>query len=74
MLFLVNEDKPGIIGNLGTTLGASNVNIATFHLGRTSRGGNALALISVDAELNEEVLSKVRALRYVKEVRALYFS
>lgn len=73
MLFLVNEDKPGIIGNLGTTLGSAGVNIATFHLGRANRGGDALALISVDGGVDDGVLAQVRDLAHVKQVRALHF-
>jgi hypothetical protein len=34
MLYVTNEDKPGFIGALGTTLGDAGINIATFHLGR----------------------------------------
>ena len=35
MLYVRNEDKPGLIGALGTLLGDAGVNIATFHLGRS---------------------------------------
>ena len=38
MLFVRNYDKPGFIGALGQALGAAEVNIATFHLGRTAPG------------------------------------
>ena len=34
MLYITNEDKPGFVGNLGTTLGDAGINIATFNLGR----------------------------------------
>jgi D-3-phosphoglycerate dehydrogenase len=37
MLYIVNEDAPGFIGRLGTTLGEAGVNIGTFHLGRRER-------------------------------------
>src|SRR3546814_14420227 len=36
MLYVVNEDAPGFIGRVGTTLGEAGVNIGTFHLGRRS--------------------------------------
>ncbi len=35
MLFIRNEDKPGVIGSVGTILGESNINIASFVLGRS---------------------------------------
>ncbi len=73
MLFLTNEDKPGLIGQLGQTLGENGVNIATFHLGRSREGGEALALIQVDEAVSAEVLEKVKALPLVVRAEALSF-
>jgi D-3-phosphoglycerate dehydrogenase len=73
MLFIRNEDKPGFIGKLGTTLGEAGVNIATFHLGRTAPGENAIALVSVDQKIADSVLDKIRALPSVVRARALSF-
>ena len=44
----LHEDKPGLIGRLGTLLGDHGVNIATFALGRRAPGANAIALIEID--------------------------
>ena len=63
----------GIIGNLGTTLGDAGVNIATFNLGRSEPGGDAVALIEVDEALSAEVLAKVAALPDIVQVKALQF-
>ena len=52
MIYIVNEDAPGFIGRLGTTLGEAGVNIATFHLGRREAGGEAVALVSVDGHID----------------------
>ena len=49
------------------------MNIATFNLGRTASGGDAIALVGVDQKVSGEVLAKVKALPHVKEVRALAF-
>lgn len=73
MLYITNNDKPGFIGTLGATLGDANVNIATFHLGRLDRGGDAIALIEVDEEVPGEVLDAVRNLAHVTQVKALSF-
>ena len=73
MLFLVNEDKPGFIGSLGTLLGNARVNIATFHLGRDKAGGVAIALLSVDEGVPEAVLDTLRSLALVKHATALRF-
>lgn len=68
MLAINNVDKPGVIGSIGATLGEQGVNIAQLYLGRTEVGGDAFALITVDAEPSTEVLNKLRALPFVKDV------
>ncbi|MEL6369827.1 MAG: phosphoglycerate dehydrogenase [Pseudomonadota bacterium] len=73
MLFVTNEDKPGFIGSLGQTLGEAGVNIATFNLGRSAPGEDAIALLAVDEEVRDNVLEKVRALTYVNQAKALEF-
>jgi D-3-phosphoglycerate dehydrogenase / 2-oxoglutarate reductase len=73
MLFVRNYDKPGFIGALGNALGAAEVNIATFHLGRTAPGEDAIALVEVDQALTPAVLDTVRALPNVIQVKALRF-
>ena len=73
MLYITNEDKPGLIGALGTTLGDAGVNIASFHLGRAEPGADALALIELDQAIPPEVLAKVRALPHIKQAAPLRF-
>ncbi|NIA70474.1 phosphoglycerate dehydrogenase [Pelagibius litoralis] len=73
MLYITNEDKPGFIGALGTTLGDGGVNIATFHLGRAERGSDAIALLELDEAIPADVLGKVRALPHTKQAEALRF-
>ena len=73
MLYVVNEDAPGFIGRLGTTLGEAGINIGTFHLGRVDAGGEAVLLLSVDEPVGADVIAKVEKLPGVKLVRALKF-
>jgi len=73
MLYLTNEDRPGFIGALGNLLGDAGINIATFHLGRNERGGDAIALIDVDEALPPSLLEKVRALPHVIQAVPLTF-
>jgi D-3-phosphoglycerate dehydrogenase len=73
MLYITNQDKPGLIGGLGTILGDAGMNIATFHLGRAGAGGDAIALISVDEDVPEPLMRKIRALPQVTQVKALRF-
>jgi D-3-phosphoglycerate dehydrogenase len=73
MLYVVNEDAPGFIGNLGKTLGEAGVNIGTFHLGRRNAGGEAVLLLSVDQPVPEPLLWQLCNLPGVKKVKALRF-
>lgn len=65
MLVTRNHDVPGVIGGIGTILGQGGVNISRFHLGRRERGGEAMAVIEVDAALSTETLQALRSLRQV---------
>ena len=73
MLYITNEDKPGFIGRLGAMLGDSQVNIATFHLGRDKQGGEAIALVSVDSAISPDLLTRIAALEGVTQAKPLSF-
>jgi len=73
MLFVRNEDKPGFIGRLGTKLGAANINIANFNLGRSQLGANAVCLVAVDGPIAVGLLNEIKALSGVVGVYALTF-
>ena len=51
LIVLRNDDVPGVIGRVGTLLGAHEINIAEYHQARISPGGDALAAIAVDGEV-----------------------
>ncbi len=65
MLVMRNRDVPGVIGRVGTILGEGGVNISRFHLGRRERGGEAVAVIEIDAPLEKDVLESLRSLDQV---------
>ena len=73
MLYVRNQDKPGFIGKLGTTLADAGINIATFHLGRSHEGGDAIALVQVDQPITPDVLARVAALPSIIRARAMGF-
>lgn len=74
MLYISNQDKPGLIGEVGKLLGSKNINIANFHLGRTPNGSeDAIALIAIDSELNEETLNIIREMPSVIQAKTLRF-
>ncbi|MCC6757912.1 MAG: phosphoglycerate dehydrogenase [Arenimonas sp.] len=61
ILLMKNEDKPGVIGLLGSNLGAAGINIVNFSLGATG-DGHALAAITVDREVSATQLSGLRTI------------
>jgi D-3-phosphoglycerate dehydrogenase len=73
MLYVTNQDKPGFIGRFGATLADAGINIATFHLGRAEKGGDAICLVSVDDPVSETVLWCVRDLPLVMQATSLSF-
>ena len=73
MLFITNADEPGLIGAVGTALGNNGVNIATFHLGRSAPGADALALVEVDQPVSPELTEELAKLPNVRSVRVLHF-
>ena len=73
MLYVINEDKPGFIGKLGTVLGEAGVNIANFNLGRAAAGADAIALVEVDGPVDNKVLAAITKLPLVKQAKALAF-
>ena len=73
MLFVANEDKPGLIGGIGQLLAGAKVNIANFNLGRNTEATSAVALIEVDQDVSGDLLSKIKELPSVRDVQALAF-
>lgn len=74
MLYVNNEDKPGLIGGLGKLLGDADVNIANFHLGRNEERSDAVALVEVDSQIDKALEKKICDLPSVKQVRVLHFN
>jgi D-3-phosphoglycerate dehydrogenase / 2-oxoglutarate reductase len=59
MAFFVYEDRPGVIGKVGTILGQAGVNIAWAAVGRNDPGGPALMAITVDSPIPAEQLDEI---------------
>jgi D-3-phosphoglycerate dehydrogenase len=62
-------DRPGVIGGVGTTLGASGVNISHFSFGRTEAGGESLLFLNTDSRADDAALDALNALDHVMEVQ-----
>lgn len=53
------EDRPGVVGTIGSLLGRMNVNIAAMHVGRRTRRGRAIVALILDEDLTPEQVSQV---------------
>ncbi|MFQ5624609.1 MAG: phosphoglycerate dehydrogenase [Paracoccaceae bacterium] len=73
MLYTTNADVPGYIGALGLKLGDLGINIATFALGRATKGGEAIALLGVDEKVTEEHLAEIGKLPQIVQAKSLVF-
>ncbi len=67
MIIIQNIDKPGVIGNVGTTLGKHNINIGRYQLGRLK--DRALCMVNIDHQASEEVLKELSALPNILSVQ-----
>lgn len=71
MLLLAYEDRPGMIGKIGTILGMHDINIAALYLGRREKRGEAMVVLSLDTEVPANVIGKVRKATAATFIRPL---
>jgi D-3-phosphoglycerate dehydrogenase len=71
VIAIQNIDRPGMIGKIGATLGDANYNIGAMQWSRNRKGGKAVAFVSVDDSVTEDVLDKLRQLDGVLKVSAI---
>ena len=72
-LYISNEDKPGFIRDLSKVLADNNINIATFHLGRKASGQEAIALISTDSAIDNNIVENIKKIPLVIQAKYLQF-
>jgi D-3-phosphoglycerate dehydrogenase len=74
IIYLRNRDEPGVIGQVGSTLGKHGVNIATFALGRREahQGAEAVSLVRVDGEVSAAILEPLRAIAAITEAKLIH--
>ncbi len=71
LIYILNRDKPGAIGKIGTTLGNNGVNIADMTLGRKKEGENAVVVLNIDGTVPEKAASELEELDEVIEVKVI---
>ena len=69
MLLTRHEDRPGLIGHVGSILGQGGVNIAAMLVGRRAARGPAVMVLCVDEAVPQDILSELRALPNVERVQ-----
>ncbi|MCD5390635.1 phosphoglycerate dehydrogenase [candidate division NPL-UPA2 bacterium] len=69
MLVCAHEDKPGIIGRIGTILGAQGINIAAMTLGRKEKGGREVTVLNLDSSVPKSTLKDIENIKEIFEVR-----
>ena len=73
VIFIQNEDQPGVVGTVGTILGKNKINIAEMSLGRVLKGKKMLALtvINTDNEVPEKVLAEIKKFSPILDVKVV---
>ncbi len=61
LLVVRNDDRPGMIGMVGSLLGAHTINIANMAIGRPAGGGSALMAIATDQEIPADIVEQLRS-------------
>ncbi|MFW2390070.1 MAG: phosphoglycerate dehydrogenase [Polyangiales bacterium] len=71
IIVMRNQDRPGVIGSVGTLLGSQGINVSRMQVGLDEAGGEALALYSVDLPVGSDSVEKLRGIDHVSSVHTL---
>ena len=71
MLVIKNEDKPGLIGHLGTLLGQAKINIAGMSNGRDKPGGMAITVFNIDTAIPPKVMERIKKVQHVLDAKLI---
>ena len=77
LIYMRNQDVPGVIGKVGTILGKHGINIANFSLGRRTGAASsgipqeAIAVVHVDGGVPEAVVSELRGVPAVEQAQSV---
>jgi D-3-phosphoglycerate dehydrogenase len=74
MVFFRYEDRPGVVGIVGTLLGDGGVNIANMQVGRQTEGGEALMALAVDTPIPEPTLARITEQARLRDARLVTFT
>jgi D-3-phosphoglycerate dehydrogenase / 2-oxoglutarate reductase len=71
MAFFRYQDRPGIVGIVGTLLGQAGVNIANMQVGRHSQGGEALMGLALDSPMPSSILQDIADKASLRDARLI---
>jgi D-3-phosphoglycerate dehydrogenase len=71
LLLMYNNDKPGVIGNIGTLLGKNNINIARMHFGRETPGGKAISVVTIDIPASSTIIDEIKNLPNILSIKQI---
>lgn len=71
ILLIFNQDRPGAIGGIGTTLGRHNINIGRMHVGQEKDGDHNIIFLQTDTPVPDDVLEELRSAELVNSVTPL---
>lgn len=69
ILLVDSLDEPGVIGSIGTTLGAKKINIGNMQFGRDKKGGKSLCILQLDTIPSADMLAELKRLPHVNSVQ-----
>lgn len=71
MAFFRYEDRPGMIGKVGSVLGEHDINIASMQVGRKKAGGRAVMGVNIDSPISPQLLKQIEKEAGIDEARAV---
>ncbi len=71
MLFIENNDRPGVVGDVGHFLASRGINIDSFALSRNRKGGHAMSIVKVDSSIGVETVDAMKKIANVVKVHAV---
>jgi len=68
LLVIFNDDKPGVIGAVGTILGRHGINISTMGVGQKLEEGKAILAVSIDKTPSEDAVADLRKQEFINDL------
>ncbi len=72
MLVINYADRPGLIGKIGTILGAAGINIGNMNLGRRAKAGEAMVVLSLDTPVSDEIVAQLDQAVEARFIKAVH--